>query len=198
MHLQVEVMSLVLSWSCCRWKAGQVPLPSLGSSSSGSNSGSELAGKLFSPLVAFCKLSLSIRLMGSDLFYWILRTNSSFDLNLDYLRSSWFMSIIRISCSEPRPLLGTWEGGGTWLERDWSDALWPLHLTDGEQPSTTIPKNITPFWPKKYRKIIKTDELLNKHFNFNHKYFKDIVVIVIKYTKQRNNLRNTFENSLIL
>ena len=28
----------------------------------------------------------------------------------DYLRSSWFMSIIRISCSEPRPFLGTWEG----------------------------------------------------------------------------------------
>ena len=40
-----------------------------------------------------------------------------------------------------------------------SDALWPLHLTDGGQPSTTIPKNITPFWPKKYRKIIKTDDV---------------------------------------
>ena len=161
MHLQVEVMSLVLSWSCCRWKAGQVPLPSLASSSSGSNSGLELAGKLFSPLVAFCKLTLSIRLMGSDLFYSILRTNSSFDLNLDHLRSSWFMSIIRISCSEPRPLLGTWEGDGTWLERDWSGALWPLHLTDGGQPSTTTPKNITPFWPNKYQKIIKTDDVLH-------------------------------------
>lgn len=79
----------------------------------------------------------------------------------DYLRSSWFMSIIRISCSEPRPLLGTWEGDGTWLERDWSGALWPLHLTDGGQPSTTTPKNITPFWPKKYQKIIKTDDVLH-------------------------------------
>ena len=175
MHLQVEVMSLVLSWSCCRWKAGQVPRPSLASSSSGSNSGSELAGKLFSLLVASCKLTLSIRLMGSDLFYWFLGTKSGFDLNLvlgklktcifymkrkgwfccsgwtegviehllescyaqgsfhweAYLRSSWFMSIIRISCSEPRPFLGTWEGNGTWLERDGSGGLWPLNLIDG-------------------------------------------------------------------
>ena len=69
------------------------------------------------------------------------------------------MSIIRISCSEPRPFLGTWEGDGAWLERDWIGGLWPLHLTDGGQPSTTIPKNITPFWPKKYRKIIKTDDV---------------------------------------
>ena len=198
MHRQFEATSLVLSWSCCRWIAGQVPRPSLASSSSGSHSGLELAGKLFSLLVASCKFSLSIRLIGSDLFYWFLGTKSGFDLNLvlgklktwifymkrngwfcclgwtegvikhllescypqgsfhweAYLRSSWFMSIIRISCSEPRPFLGTWEA---WLERDWSGGLWPLNLTG--QPSTTIPKNITPFWPKKYRKIIKTDDI---------------------------------------